>query len=180
MPHAPKARIIVDVLEEHLEGLAFLWEQWKNQISGRGSSRSFGELQKRIVAHIRGVEVYGEAAIPLLNEYFNSEETGEVFAATSSLLHLNLHDLEQLSKVLSDMESPQLTGVCDALCQCHLDDDVNEMLAGLVKSDASAAVVNASFILAFHGKLDNKPDNLLQDEDPTVKAQAWRFMAMTG
>ena len=180
MPHAPKAQIIVDVLDEHLEGLAFLWEQWKNQISGSGSSRSFSELQNRIVAHIRGVEVYGEAAVPMLEEYFESEETGEVFAAASNLLHLNLHDVERLSQVLSDMESPQLTGVCDALCQCKLDDNVYEMLTGLVTKGSPAAVVNASFILAFHGKLDKKPDNLLQDEDPAVKAQAWRVMAMTG
>ena len=180
MPHAPQVRVLIDVLEEHLEGLAFLWEQWKIQISGSGSPRSFDDLQKRIVAHIRGVEVYGEAAVPMLEEYFESEENGEVFAATSSLLHLNLHCIERLTQVLSDMESPQLTGVCDALCQCKLDDNVHEMLNRLVESESPAAAVNASFVLAFHGKLNQKPDGLVHDDDPAVRAQAWRVKAMTG
>ena len=76
------------------------------------------------------------------------------------------------------MESPQLAGVCDALCQCTLDGEILAMLKRLVTNESSAGVVNAAFVLSFHGECNHNVDEYLADENPALRKQAWRVKTM--
>src|SRR5207249_2107615 len=85
---APIATFIPDILEKHVEELAFLWEQRQAAVRDpRYTIRELTHLEERIAAHLQGVLAVGEVALPLLEDTLAGEDPAMVFAAALALLH---------------------------------------------------------------------------------------------
>src|SRR5437667_460911 len=79
---SPRATFIPDILEEHVEELAFLWEQRQAAVRDpRFTIREFAYLEERIRAHLHGVLAVGEVALPLLEDTLSADDPPTVFAA---------------------------------------------------------------------------------------------------
>jgi len=110
---------IPDILEEHLEELAFLWGQRRNALrSPRYTLRAFAHLEERIAAHLQGVLAVGDGALPLLEDTLREGDSLAAFAAGYALLHRR--DSTATARVLdafAQAEDARLGGLRDALCQ---------------------------------------------------------------
>ena len=75
-----------DILEEHLEELAFLWGQRQAALRHpEHTLRSFSGLEERIEAHLHGLLAVGDQANPLLEEKLTCDDELVVFAAEGVL-----------------------------------------------------------------------------------------------
>src|SRR5438034_6232480 len=82
------AAYIPDILEEHVEELAFLWGQRRTALrSPRYTVRAFAHLEERIAAHLQGVLAVGGEALPLLEDTLRHGDSQTAFAAAYALLH---------------------------------------------------------------------------------------------
>src|SRR5256885_16615339 len=82
------ATYIPDILEEHVEELAFLWGQRQSAMRDPSYTiRELTHLEERITAHLQGVLAVGEVALPLLEDTLAAEDPHMVFAAAYALLH---------------------------------------------------------------------------------------------
>src|SRR2546426_7951091 len=82
------AAFTLDILEEHLEELAFLWSQRQAAVRDPAYTiRELTHLEERITAHLHGVLTIGEVALPLLEDTLSAEDPHIVFAAAYALLH---------------------------------------------------------------------------------------------
>jgi hypothetical protein len=85
---SPPATYIPDILEEHVEELAFLWGQRQTALRDPDYTiREFGHLEERITAHRDGVLAVGDHALPLLEDGLAQDDALLVFAAAYPLLH---------------------------------------------------------------------------------------------
>src|SRR5438093_13327929 len=86
------ATYIRDILEEHVEELAFLWGQRRTALrSPRYTVRAFFHLEERIAAHLQGVLAVGGEALPLLEDTLRDGDSLAAFAAGYALLHHENH-----------------------------------------------------------------------------------------
>src|SRR5436189_4016231 len=85
---SPTTTFIPDILEEHVEELAFLWDQRRTAVRDpRYTIRELTHLEERIAAHLQGTLAVGEVALPLLEDTLAADDPSMVFAAAYALLH---------------------------------------------------------------------------------------------
>lgn len=181
---APALTYIADILEEHVEELAFLWGQRRTALqSPRYSIRAFAHLEERIAAHLQGVLAIGGEALPLLEDTLRDGDSLPSFAAAFALLHRG--DDSATARVLdafAHAENVRLGGLRDALCEGPIGSLLPQLQA-LAHSARAPLAVAAAQSLAFHtdvGLTDRLVHQFLSDEAPGVRAQAWRLVGYLG
>jgi uncharacterized protein (TIGR02270 family) len=181
---APALTYIPNILEEHLEELAFLWGQRRTALrSPRYTFRAFAHLEERVTAHLQGVLAVGDEALPLLEDTLREGDSSAAFAAAYALLHHR--DGSATARVLdafAHADGARLGGLRDALCQGPTG-PVLPQIQALAHSPQAPLAVAAAEALAFHtdvGLTDRLVRQFLTDEDVAVRAGGWRLIGYLG
>ena len=181
---AARARHIADLLQVHLEDLAFLWGQRREALGSRKHTlREYGELNERIEAHLQGLLVAEPAAlVGWLQPRLAGSDRDEVFAAAHALLRLAEPAATHVVVVeFSRAAGPALAGLRDALSLAPEALFAAEMQSALDQAKPITAV-SAAVVLANHRLLDGQSPRLarlLEDIDPAVCELAWRAAMVT-
>src|SRR3989441_271313 len=181
---APIATFIPDILEEHIEELAFLWGQRQNAIRDpRYTTREFTHLEERISAHLQGVLAVGEVALPLLEDTLAGEDPAMVFAAAYALLHAkNETATARVRDSFGHAQGPVLAALQDALAQAPLNPGVAPFRE-LFHGGPAPVGAAAGTILAFHSVLEPtipQIERLLRHEDAVVRQSGGRLVGYLG
>jgi len=179
---ANKLKVIPDILEEHFEELAFLWGQRQEALySPEYTLPELLELEERIEAHVQGLLVGAENTIPFVEDGLSQDEPLEVFAASYTLLRLNIDPAaRQVKDAFFQAEGPQLGGIREALCNGPIDMVMGQLRETVTSAPAPIAAAAAE-ALAFHGKLDPATAQLAkfsQDKSAQVRRAAWRLIML--
>ncbi len=181
---APIATFIPDILEEHVEELAFLWEQRQAAVRDpRYTIRELIQLEERITAHLQGTLAVGEVALPLLEDSLAADDPNIVFAAAYALLHTkNETATARVRDSFGHAQGPVLAALQDALAQAPLNPGVAPFRE-LFHGGPAPVGAAAGTILAFHSVLEPTiPQNerLLRHEDAVVRQSGWRLVGYIG
>jgi uncharacterized protein (TIGR02270 family) len=175
----PRARFIADLLQTHLDDLAFLASQRRQALASRQHTlKGFGEINDRIDAHLQGLRVAPAShLLPWLTEKLSSAERDEAFAAAHVLLRLDEAEAAQAVLIaFSRSKGATLAGLRDALSLAPLARTGAEVQSALAHAKPEVAVA-AAVVLANHRALDVHEARLaswLQDEDAELALWAWR------
>lgn len=175
----PRWTFIPDILEEHLEGLAFLWAQRQATLRDPATTfPRFRELERRITAHRDGIRAVGADARALLEEMLASEDGCEAFAGACGLLDPAVGmDPQVVLDAFETAEDARLDGLRMALA--HVGDRTIDGLLTRPRPAPTVAVAAAE-VLAFHRRLDRSEALLLPfltAEDAALRAAGWRVVA---
>jgi uncharacterized protein (TIGR02270 family) len=175
---------IPDILEEHVDEIAFLWDQRRTALcSPDYTMRELGMLEERIEAHVSGVLAVGENALPFLNERLASEDRAAAFAAAYSLLRLRIPSaVKCVLDGWNTAADARLAGISEAMCHGQIGDAVTELHARFFSAPPPAAI-EAARILSFHTNFRATSDQLatfLRDENPAIKRGAWHLLGLLG
>lgn len=175
--------LIPEVLQIHLEEIQFLCGQYQQALrSADFRRRDLEPLAKRIAAHLDGIVVAGDAAMPQLEAGLAADEPQAAFTAAYVLLRMNGSCRQRVLDAFLQAKAGQLEGICCALCQNSLGTMVDQLRQAVANAPATIAVAAAE-ILAFHRKLAplaKRLDDFLKDENPEVRRCAWRVTALLG
>src|SRR3989475_12590133 len=180
----PTATYIPDILEEHIEELAFLWEQRQAAVRDpRYTIRELTHLEERITAHLHGVLAVGEVALPLLEDTLSADDPHMVFAAASGLLQAkNGAATARGRDSFGHAQGPVLAALQDALAQAPLNPGVAPFRE-LFHGGPAPVGAAAGTILAFHSVLEPtipQIERLLRHEDAVVRQSGWRLVGYLG
>ena len=175
----PRARHIADLLQVHVEDLAFLWGQRRDALgSRRHTLREYGELNERIEAHLQGLLVAAPNELSaLLQPRLAGTDRDEVFAAAYALLRST--DATATRAVVIEFSraaGPALAGLRDALSLAPHALFAPEIQSALDQAKPLTAA-SAAVVLANQRLLDGQSSRLAQllvDPDPVVCELAWR------
>jgi len=178
----PKIRVMVDLLEEHLEELAFLWGQRSDaRTSPDYSVAQFGEVEQRIGAHLQALLVGGDAADALLEQGLADDDPPVAFAAAYTLLQRkDAASADRVLDALGRVESEPREGIAQALCFGPIE-PIEDRLRQAVESESASVAVVAAEALAAHGRpfSGGRPHPAwFEDEDPSVRRAAWRVIGL--
>jgi len=181
---APIATFIPDILEEHVEELAFLWEQRQAAVRDpRYTIRELIQLEERITAHLQGTLAVGEVALPLLEDSLAADDPNIVFAAAYALLHTkNETATARVRDSFGHAQGPVLAALQDALAQAPLNPGVAPFRE-LFHGGPAPVGAAAGTILAFHSVLEPtipQIERLLRHEDAVVRQSGWRLVGYIG
>ncbi len=173
-----RARHIPELLETHVEELAFLWGQRRAALySTSYNLRSFAGLTERVEAHIQGLLAIPDVLPDLLMSRLTSEDRDGVFAAACPLLRLADSAITtQLLSVFANVQGAALAGLRDAFSFAPSGQFVMAIREWLEAGDSAHAVA-AAVILSNQRLLDPaspRLSNLLQDDDAEVVEYAWK------
>jgi uncharacterized protein (TIGR02270 family) len=174
----------VDILEELLRELAFLWGQRESALRDPDYTiRELGYLEQRISDHLDGILDVGGVALPVLEETLAGDDPRAVFAAAYALLHMrNETATRRVRDSFEHAEGEVLGALRDALAQAPLNPGVapyRELFHGGPAPVGAAA----GTVLAFHSALEPtipQIHRLLQHEDPSVRITGWRLVSYLG
>lgn len=181
---SPTATFIPDILEEHLEELAFLWEQRQSAVRDPDYTiREFAHLEERIAAHLQGVLAVGEVALPLLEDTLAGDDPDLVFAAAYALLHAkNETATTRVRDSFGHAQGEVLAALRDALAQAPLNPGIAPFRE-LFHGGPAPVGAAAGTILAFHAALEPtipQIERLLRHEDAAVRQNGWRLVGYLG
>jgi uncharacterized protein (TIGR02270 family) len=174
--------VIPSVLAEHLEQLTMLWQQRQDaQRSPDYVREDAARLDERLEAHVDGLLLAGEQAVPLLEEALQGDEPAAVFAAAFVLLRQEQAAMaDRVVDAFLQAEPGQMAGIRQALCYGPIQ-SIEQRLRGICESEQSSAAVAALEVLAYHQRaagLFHRLAGFYGDEDPAVRQAAWRITAM--
>ncbi len=180
----PQPGVIPEVYVRHLEEFQFLWERRRTALrSPERTSRDVAELEERITAHLDGLRLADDAAIPVLEAGLIGDDPSGVFTSAYVLLSLRDHTAaERVMEAFQSAEAEKLDGFREALCQGPIE-MIEPALRDAVASAPAPYAAAALEALAFHHRPDPGMDRLvefLQHESPRVRCIAWRIMALMG
>jgi uncharacterized protein (TIGR02270 family) len=172
---------IPDLLEEHIDELAFLWGQRLNALrSYQVTAPRFRELEERILGRLDGVRTVGPDARPMLKGRLAADDALAVFAGAIGLLDPAIQaDPAETIEATQSAEGPRLRGLAMALC--HTPVDVRAYANELRKSGRAEVAAAALEILAFRGAFppDGAPaiEPILLHEEVSVRCVGWRIVS---
>jgi uncharacterized protein (TIGR02270 family) len=180
---AAKLRFLPDILEEHFEELAFLWGQRRTALrSPNYTRRAFLQLESRIEAHVQGILVVGDGALPLLEEGLRSDDPDLLFAAAYALLRAGSgRGVQLVGEAFFGSEGEKLEALREALAHGlpgELEARLQEESRASPPRLTSAAAAES---LAFHRKLNLNAEQfhrLLRSEVVEIRRSAWRAAAV--
>src|SRR5262245_34132713 len=86
-------RFLPDILEQHLETLAFLWQLRQSSLRDPNANpKRLADLDERIAAHTDGLALAGADALPILEPALAADEWPVVLAAGFALLKMGQED----------------------------------------------------------------------------------------
>ena len=142
-----QAEIISDVIEEHFDEAAFLYQSRLQALaSHRIGLSAFRRIEQRLLAHLDGLLVGGEMAWRLVEPNLQGPTRAAVAIAAYVACGLGEDPyIEQLYAVLRDAPSPIFCGVRDALRHTSSHDAVDSLSRWLYAAHPSlrAAAVDA-------------------------------------
>jgi uncharacterized protein (TIGR02270 family) len=174
--------VIPDVLAEHLEQLAMLWEQRQDALRSPDlSGEDVFQIDKRLEAHVDGLLLAGDQVLPLLEQALASGESSSMFAAVYVLLRQESQaSADRVIDVLMEAQEGPPAEVRQALCHGPIK-LIERRLRDLAVSGPAAVAVVAFEALAYHERAMGLFDRLAEfytDENPAVRQAAWRITAM--
>lgn len=176
----------VDILEEHLEELTWLWPARQAALTSSDHELwSFQRLQDRIVAHTDALALAGKAAVPLLAGELEGDEDAALAAAYALLLSSDPSATGIVRDAFWSGEGDGWRGIVEALALAPFE-AAGPALEGTVPGGPLRAAVGATRVLARHGREPDAPDlNALdldaglRHEDARVREEAWELVALT-
>lgn len=167
----PRPPVLLDVLEEHLNELDFLWEQRERFVdSPEWTLRELAAVENRAEAHLDGLRIGGAHSVDLARPALVAGERGLATAAAFVMLAFDRPELE--AEVLTAFEKappPGRDGIRIALRHAKIDRLVPRLAKLAVEAEPSSRAA-ALDVLAFHRKPPPKGIvSLLGDPDPDVR-----------
>jgi uncharacterized protein (TIGR02270 family) len=170
-------RVMMDVLQEHLDEASFLWSQWERAlVSPLHDLADTAECEERLLAHVDGLVVGGEAAVSeLLLPALETDEPERISAAAVALLSGGgKHELEETLAVLDSGDEVQRAGVGRAMALSERE-GLQEVLLKRLSAEDPALQAVAFQVLAFRGTVpqETRTQWLYRDAVEPVIAALW-------
>lgn len=183
MTDAP-LKFLPDLVEEHLEELAFLWGQRRGALrSPRFMPRDLDRLEKRIEAHLQGLLIAANELGEFVRPGLEGDDADEAFAAGFGLLRSRIPgSADRVWEAFASAMGPRADGLAEAFAHGPADALLSRLQDTVTSAppERSAAAAEA---LALRGRLrpDTRgPDAWLASEAPAVRRKAWRIAALCG
>lgn len=167
--------VLMDVLEEHLNEAAFLWSQWESAlVSANHGLEDTAECEERLLAHVDGLVIGGEAAVgELLLPALETDERARISAAALALLAGGgKRELQELLEVLDSGDEVQRSGIGRAL-ELSEREGLEAALLGRLSAEDPSLRALAFRVLAFRGAVpqEKRAQWLYGDEaEPVIAA----------
>ena len=179
------ATYIRDLHEHHLEELGFLFGRWRAALRDPDHTLArVADLEERVRAHLQGVQVPGDRALPRLVEALGDEDADLVFAAAYALLHRDDPALAQTVLAAFDAaEGDVFQALGAALAYGPLSRPALERVRAELSALPALRAAAAAEVLAFHGVAGLTGEQLpylLEDDDPATRRAGWRLAALLG
>jgi uncharacterized protein (TIGR02270 family) len=171
MLELPRPPAILDILEEHLNELDFLWEQRERFVySPDWTLKELAALEERAEAHLDGLRIGAANSVDIARPALLADETGLATAATFVLMAFDRVELEQeVLQALKSAPPKGRDGIRIGLHHC----EIKRLAAGLTEmatTGDSGVRAAALDVLAFHRLPPPKGiPMLLGDPDPHVR-----------
>jgi len=173
--------ILVDILEEHLEEAAFLWQQRGAALESRDYDfADLAELDERFLAHLDGLAVGGRESWKLLQPKLAEGEAGEAVAAGLVALQSGKREwIDQVLQAFPAAEGEVLAGLADAFRHAAYV-DAGRFLESQLGSESAAVRAAATDALGFRRAplAPGRVNALLGDGDARVVAAAVRAVGL--
>jgi uncharacterized protein (TIGR02270 family) len=176
------ASIDKDIAEEHARQASFLWTLRDRAVARAGYDLArLAELDQRLDAHLDGLRVAGDVAIPVCEELLAELEGGEMFTAT--FVALDRWDLEGLARLLDlGGDSPELAGAFSSALGFLPFERVQGLMPGLLSSELPPALLRLGIVAWAAHRRD--PGEALATAltlgDPRLRARACRAAGELG
>ena len=182
MPRTPAW--LMSLIEEHFEELQLLWELRLSAIRDADYvAADLRELDERIAAHLDGLVLSKEHALPLVIEGLGGSERAVVFAAVLCVLQMQEPaGLEAMWEALDAVEGEAVDGFVDAFACLPLGDCESDLQERLEHSSSQVAAVAAA-ALAGGGRLPADHPcvaGLVVDNDAAVRRRGWEVVSLLG
>ena len=179
----PRATYIPDILEEHLDEVAFLWGQRQVALYGPDYTVfQFLRLEWRIAAHGSGLLAVGDSALPLLEDRLTHDDPLTVFAAAYALLQFGSPSAAgRVVEAFSVAEGDKLAGLEAA--QSHAPQDGTAAKLEDVRRTASAPIALAAATALTFSAIPVTSDEIvpfLRHDEADVRRRAWRLIGYLG
>ncbi len=176
---SPKVGLLRDVLEEHLEEIAFLWGlRREGLLSPERTQSDLGRLEARIEAHVDGLLLARGELLDLVGAGLDSDDAPAAFAAAYTLLRSGPEGARAVMDAFRVSNGGRLEGLGEALAHGDVREVREDITACLASADPGLAVTAAT-ALAFQrapGLPERVDGRLLGDADPGVRSAAWRLV----
>jgi uncharacterized protein (TIGR02270 family) len=180
-----RATYIRELHEHHLEELGFLWGRWRAALGDPDYTLApVADLEERILAHLQGVQVPGDRALPRLVELLGSDDADTVFAAAYALLHRGDAGLaEKVLDAFAAAEDDVFHALAAALAYGPLPRAALDRVRAHLSDGPALRGVAAAEVLAFHGAPVLTGEQLryfVEDDDVAARVAGWRLAALLG
>lgn len=176
-----KAPLLRDVLEEHLEELAFLWELRREGASSPEQTRAgLSRLEARVEAHADGLALARGELLDLVSPGLSSDEPAVAFASALALLRAGRGGGAVVLEAFRASTGGAREGLAEALAHGE-SRETREGLAECAASPDAGLAVAAATALAMKrlpGVPDRAVERFVADVDPAVRAAGWRLAAL--
>lgn len=171
-----------EILEEHLETAAFLFEQREQTLSSSANTfRDAREADERIASHLDGLTLAGVEAHALLEQALGSDEPPVVRAAAYALLSMKTPEADALA--LTALESAS-TDALQALrlalsdaAPAHLAPALRQIAARSDRDDVACAVTESLLYGGTEVEL-TRLGAFQSHSDASVRTGAWQITAL--
>jgi uncharacterized protein (TIGR02270 family) len=179
----PRATYIPDILEEHLDEVAFLWGQRQVALYGPDYTVfQFFRLEWRIAAHGSGLLAVGDSALPLLEDRLTHDDPLTAFAAAYALLQFGTPSATgRVVEAFGAAEGAKLAGLEAALS--HVPLDAAAAKVEVLRRTASAPVALAAATALTFSAIPVAADEVvpfLRHDEADVRRRAWRLIGYLG
>lgn len=174
----PKAGLLRDVLEEHLEEIAFLWElRREGLLSPERTRGDLARLEARIEAHVEGLLLARGDLFELVEPGLASDDPPVAFASAFALLRSGREGAREVMEAFRVATGGCREGLAEALAHGDVRDVRDGLVSCLSSLDPGLAVAAAAALALQRapGLPDRLDDRFLADADPAVRAAAWRL-----
>ena len=177
------ARIIPDVVREHVELAAFQWAQRDTlaHADPPAAPEVIAGIDARLEANLDAIRIAGAAAWPFVIEAFESyPEKGELFVA--GFLALETGDEKRLEQAVNFArgQADRGRGLVGAFRWLPPDRNAARVRAWLDDPDAMKRALAVGVLAEFGADGRDRLDRLLADPDPHVRAESCRLAGLVG
>lgn len=178
---SPKAGLLRDVLEEHLEEIGFLWELRREGLFSPDLTRpDLGRLEARIEAHVEGLLLARGDLLDLAGPGLLSDEPPVAFASAYALLRSGREGAQEVLEAFRAASGGGREGLGEALAHGDVRSVKDDLVDCLSSPDPAlaAAAATAVALQRLPGLPDRVDERFLLDPDPAVRIAGWRLAAL--
>ncbi len=175
---SPKVGLLRDVLEEHLEEIAFLWElRREGTLSPERTRSDLGRVEARIEAHVDGLLLARGELLDLVGAGLGSDDPPVAFASAFALLRSGREGAQTVMDAFRVATGGCRDGLGEALAHGDVREVREDLVACLSSADPALAVAAATALALQRapGLPERVDERFLCDADPGVRSAAWRL-----